>query len=210
MQAGIIVGQAAADDLIAYRTGDRDESITFTPGPLAPGVWTFAPPPSLQTAQTAWAAVMRPFMLQSPSQFRVEPPPALTSPQWAREYNEIKAYSAADSTVRTPEETAVARFWNAASVNQSNQAFQDVAITHGMGLVDTARLLAMGDLVDSDVGIACSGLQIPLPVLPHHRGDPKRPDRRKLRHPARPQLDAAARNPESPRIPGRAHVHHWR
>ncbi len=155
VHAGIIVGQAAADDLIAYRAGDRDESITFTPGPLTPGVWTFAPPPSLQTAQTPWAAVMRPFMLQTPSQFRVEPPPSLTSPQWAREYNEIKAYGAVNSTVRTPEQTAIAKFWNAFAVNQSNQAFQDVAITHGMDLVDTARLLAMGNLLDSDAGIAC-------------------------------------------------------
>jgi hypothetical protein len=155
VQAGIIIGQAAANDLIAYRTGDRDESITFTPGPLTPGGWTFAPPPSLQTAQTPWAAVMRPFMLQSPSQFRVEPPPSLTSRQWAREYNEIKAYGAADSTVRTPEQTAIAEFWGAFALNQSDQAFQDVAISHGMDVVDTARLFAMGDLVDSDAGIAC-------------------------------------------------------
>jgi hypothetical protein len=152
---GVKIGQAAADDLIAERTGDRNETITFTPGPLTPGGWTFAPPPSLQTAQTPWVAVMRPFMLNSPSQFRVEPPPALSSRKWAKEFNEIKAYGAANSTVRSPEQTAVAQFWNANAVNQSNQAFQDVAITHQMDLVDTARLLAMGNLVDSDAGIAC-------------------------------------------------------
>jgi hypothetical protein len=98
---------------------------------------------------------MRPFMLTSPSQFRADPPPALKSRQWAREYNEVKAYGAVDSTVRTPAQTAVARFWNAFAVNQSNQAFQDVAVTHEMDLVQTARMLAIGDLVDSDVGIAC-------------------------------------------------------
>ena len=152
---GIKIGQAAASDLIAERTGDRDESITFTPGPLTPGGWTFAPPPSLQSAQTPWVAVMRPFMLNSPSQFRVEPPPALSSRKWAKEFNEVKAYGAVNSTVRSPEQTAVAQFWNANAVNQSNQAFQDVAITHRMDLVDAARLLAMGNLVDSDAGIAC-------------------------------------------------------
>jgi hypothetical protein len=152
---GIKIGQAAASDLIAERTGDRNESITFTPGPLTPGGWTFAPPPSLQSAQTPWVAVMRPFMLNSPSQFRVEPPPALSSRKWATEFNEVKAYGAANSTVRSPEQTAVAEFWNANAVNQSNQAFQDVAITHRMDLVDAARVLAMGNLVDSDAGIAC-------------------------------------------------------
>ena len=152
---GIKIGQAAASDLIAERTGDRNETITFTPGPLTPGGWTFAPPPSLQSAQTPWVAVMKPFMLNSPSQFRVEPPPALSSSKWAKEFNEVKAYGAANSTVRSPEQTAIAKFWNANSVNQSNQAFQDVAITHRMDLVDAARLLAMGNLVDSDAGIAC-------------------------------------------------------
>jgi hypothetical protein len=155
IEDGIKVGQAAASDLIAARTGDRNESITFTPGPLTPGGWTFAPPPSLQSAQTPWVAVMKPFMLKSPSQFRVEPPPPLSSRRWAREFNEIKAYGAANSTVRSPEQTAVAQFWNANAANQSNQAFQDVAITHRMDLVDTARVLAMGDLIDSDAGIAC-------------------------------------------------------
>ena len=98
---------------------------------------------------------MKPFMLNSPSQFRVEPPPELSSSKWAKEFNEIKAYGAANSPVRSPEQTAIAKFWNANSVNQSNQAFQDVAITHGMDLVDAARLLAMGNLVDSDASIAC-------------------------------------------------------
>jgi hypothetical protein len=153
--AGVTIGQAAAADLIADRAGDRDESITFTPGPLTAGGWTFAPPPSLQSAQTPWIAVMKPFMLQSPSQFRADPPPALSSRAWVREYNEVKAYGAVDSTVRSPAQTAVARFWNANAVNQSNQAFQDFAITHRMDGVGAARVLAMGDLVGSDAGIAC-------------------------------------------------------
>ena len=152
---GIKIGQAAASDLIAARTGDRNESITFTPGPLTPGGWTFAPPPSLQSAQTPWVAVMKPFMLNRASQFRVEPPPPLSSRKWAREFNEIKAYGAANSTIRSPEQTAIAQFWNANAANQSNQAFQDVAITHQMDLVDTARVLAIGNLLDSDAGIAC-------------------------------------------------------
>ena len=152
---GIKIGEAAASDLIAARTGDRNESITFTPGPLTPGGWTFAPPPSLQSAQTPWVATMKPFMLTSASQFRVEPPPPLSSRKWVREFNEVKAYGAVNSTVRSPAQTAVAQFWNANVVNQANQTFQDVAITHQMDLVDTARLIAMGDLVDSDAGIAC-------------------------------------------------------
>ena len=155
VSAGVAVGQAAADSLIADRTGDRDESITFTPGPLVPGGWTFAPLPSLQSSQTPWMAVMRPFMLQSASQFRATPPPALSSRTWTRDFNESKASGSADSTVRTAEQTAIARFWNTNAVNQSNQGFQDVASTHGMDSIDAARLLAMGNMIDSDALITC-------------------------------------------------------
>ena len=155
--AGVQVGEAAANDLIAERAGDRNESITFTPpaGLLTPGTWIFAPLPSVQSAQTPWVAVMKPFMLSSPLRFRSAPPPPLSSRAWAREYNEVKAYGSVDSTVRSPEETAIANFWNANAVNQSNQAFQDFAIAHRMDRVDAARMLAMGDLTDSDVEIAC-------------------------------------------------------
>jgi hypothetical protein len=152
---GVKVGEAAASSLIAHRAGDRQESITFTPGPLTPGGWTFAPLPSVQSAQTPWLATMKPFMLRSASQFRSDAPPRLSSRKWAKDFDEVRAYGAVNSAVRSPAQTAVAKFWNAQAVNQSNQSFQDVAIAHGMDLVDAARLLAMGNLVDSDAGIAC-------------------------------------------------------
>ena len=152
---GARIGKAAADDLLAFRAGDKDETITFTPGPLAPGAWTFAPPPSLQSAQTPWIAVMRPFVLKRASQFRPEAPPALSSRAWARELNETKAYGSATSTVRSPEQTAVALFFNANAVNQINQGFQDVSASHGLDLVDAAHLIAMGESTTADAGIAC-------------------------------------------------------
>ena len=107
---GVAVGQAAANGLIADRTGDRDESITFTPGPLTAGAWTFPPPPSLQVAQTPWIAHMRPLMLESASDFQSDPPPDLSSREWARDFIETKAYGAVNSAVRSPEQTAIAKF----------------------------------------------------------------------------------------------------
>ena len=79
IDAGVAIGDASARDLLAFRAGDRDESITDVPQPLSPGGWTFAPAPSLQSAQTPWVATMRPFTLASPSQFRPAPPPPLSS-----------------------------------------------------------------------------------------------------------------------------------
>src|SRR5439155_26861587 len=42
-----------------------------------------------------------PWVLHSASQFRPGPPPALTSAQYATDYNEIKSLGATNSTTRT-------------------------------------------------------------------------------------------------------------
>jgi hypothetical protein len=156
--AGVAIGVAAAEDIVALRTGDgRDASIStpYGQGPLTPGVWIFAPPPSAQSAQTPWVAFMKPFMLQSPSQFRPGPPLRLSSNKYATQLAELQAYGDATSTVRTEEQTNIAEFWNANAINQINQTQRDLARAHGFDLVETARGLAMANLTDSDAGIAC-------------------------------------------------------
>jgi PAP2 superfamily len=155
---GIAVGQAAAGDIEILRAHDGRNAIIGTPyglGPAAPGLWVFAPPPSLQSAQTPWLAFMQPWTLTSSAQFRTSPPPALDSAQYATDLNETKVYGAVNSAVRTQEQTAVAYFWNANVINQYNQTLRDVATQHGMDLVDAAHLLAMGMMVTADAGIAC-------------------------------------------------------
>jgi hypothetical protein len=156
--AGVAVGKAASDDIVAFRNGDGRNAPVATPygaGPLQAGVWVFAPPPSLQSAQTPWVAFMRPFMLRTSSQFRSEPPPSLQSSEFVADFNETKAYGAVNSTVRTPDQTAVALFWNANIINQYNLAFRNLVSARGMDLVDAARALAMANLVGSDALIGC-------------------------------------------------------
>jgi hypothetical protein len=98
---------------------------------------------------------MRPFTLESASQFRAPPPNALGSAQYAADFKETKDYGSATSILRTPGETAIARFWNANVPSQQNQLYRDVAVQHGMDLVDTVHLMAMGSLTTADAGIAC-------------------------------------------------------
>jgi len=155
---GIAVGQAAAADIEALRADDGRNASVSTPfgaGPLQPGLWVFAPPPSLQIAQTPWMAVMHPLMLRSTSQFRAPAPPALTSTLYTRDFNETKAYGSATSAVRTAAQTAIAYFWNANAISQLNQTLQNVATQHHMDLLDTVRLLAAGNMVPTDAGMAC-------------------------------------------------------
>jgi len=163
---GIAVGQAAAADIEALRAGDGRNapvSTAYGAGPLQAGVWVFAPPPSLQSAQTPWMAFMQPFLLASTAQFRAPSPPALTSAQYAADFNETKAYGAVNSSVRTPEQTAIAQFWNANAINVDNQTLRDIATQHAMDLVDTVRLLAMGD-----PAITADPTWSPLLTTPNH------------------------------------------
>ena len=153
---GVALGQAAANDIIALRSGDGRNAPTpayGTIGPILPGQWQLQS--AAQTAQTPWVATMRPFVLQAASQFRVGPPPALTSQQYAKDLNETEAFGAANSTVRTPEETATAYFWNANAINQYNATMQNAVTENGMDLVDAAHLFAMGELTTADAGMAC-------------------------------------------------------
>jgi PAP2 superfamily len=157
-QSGVAVGAAAAADLIASRWGDGRDAPATTPFGVAPqpvGTWVFAPPPSVQAAQIPWVAGMRPFVLDSPSQFRAPTPPALSSAEYAQDFNEVKMLGSATGSSRTPEQTAIAQFWNANAISQDNQTYRDVATAHDFDLVDAVRLFAMGNVISSDAGMAC-------------------------------------------------------
>ena len=152
---GVAVGEAAAQDIIAFRSGDGLKAATPSYGgigPILPGQWQLQPG---QSVQTPWLATMRPFLLDRASQFRAEPPPSLTSHRYAKDLNETEAYGALNSTVRTPEQTAIAYFWVGNNINQYNQTMQSVVGQHDMDLADAAHLFAMGELVTTDAGIAC-------------------------------------------------------
>jgi hypothetical protein len=109
----------------------------------------------VQALQTPWLAAVRPFLLDSPSAFRVPPPTPLDSATYRADLDETRRFGAADSSVRTDDQRAAAWFWNANAIDQVNKTLRDGAIQHDMDLVDTVRLLAMGDMVSTDAGIAC-------------------------------------------------------
>jgi hypothetical protein len=151
--AGIAVGQASADGLIALRQGDgyEDPSPYTMPAP-APGVWQL---PAGQAPLTPWVARVRPFLLRSTDQFRPDPPTELTSRAWAANFNEVKAIGRLVSSSRTAEQTDVALFWSAQPIPQYNGVFKQIALRHQLNSVQAARLFAMGNLVGADAEIAC-------------------------------------------------------
>jgi hypothetical protein len=156
--AGTAVGLAAADEVIYKRTTGPSPDGRMTPIgvtssfptlPPGAGVWRLTPPFALPP-QTPWLGNVRPFVLQSLGQFLPDPPPSLQSDEWVEAFDEIKAYGAANSGVRSAEQTAIAKFWSANVIRQYNRVGRDVAENRGLGLLDTARLAAMVNVVGAD------------------------------------------------------------
>jgi hypothetical protein len=150
---GQAVGLAAATNIITLRTGDGrltpiGVTSPFPTQPPGPGVWRLTPP--FAAPQTPWVGNVRPFVLQSLDQFLPDPPPSLQSDEWVEAFNEINAYGAANSSVRSNEQTAIAKFWSANVVRQYNWAGRDIAAARGLSLLETARLALMVNVVGAD------------------------------------------------------------
>jgi VCPO second helical-bundle domain len=157
--AGQAVGLAAATNIINLRTGDGrltpiGVSSSFPTLPPEPGVWRLTPP-AFAPPQTPWVGNVRPFILQNADQFLPDPPPSLQSSEWVEGFNQIKTLGELTSSARTNEQTAIARFWSANVVRQYNRVAREVADDRGLGLLDTARLAAMVNVVGADALISC-------------------------------------------------------
>jgi hypothetical protein len=154
---GIKYGGLAAGRLLRDREGDGLQPIASTsPFPTlapGPGVWRLTPG-AYAPAQTPWMGNVRPFLLSRSDQFRPSAPPSLSSPRWVAAFNEIKSLGAADSTTRTPEQTAIAIFWTANVVRQYNALARSIATRLRLDVPGTARLLAMTNEVGADAMIA--------------------------------------------------------
>jgi hypothetical protein len=167
--SGALVGEQAAAAMIALRAGDGSFPVPPPPnfvGGNSPGMWrptpsyipgpppTFAPqPPSFAPMAAPWAGEVTPFTLLSSSQFRAHRPPALTSSEYTRDYNEVKALGSSNSTARTAQQTQLAHFWADNTITKWNRALRNVAETHLDNIGDTARLFALAWLASGDAFI---------------------------------------------------------
>ena len=156
--AGEKIGAVAASQVIRARNGDGlttpiAATSSFPALPAGPGVWRLTPS-AFATPQTPWVGNVRPFILKSAKQFLPAPPPALSSAVWVAGYNETKTLGGATSTVRTDEQTAIAKFWSANVVRQYNRVVRDITDARALGLLETARLAAMVNVVATDAQIS--------------------------------------------------------
>jgi hypothetical protein len=150
---GQAVGLAAATKIITLRSGDGrmtpiGVTSSFPTLPPGPGVWRLTPP--FAVPQVPWVGNVRRFVLQSVDQFLPDPPPSLQSGEWVEAFNQIKSYGEATSSVRSEEQTEIAKFWSANVIRQYNRVGRDIAGARSLSLLETARLAAMVNLVGAD------------------------------------------------------------
>jgi hypothetical protein len=144
--AGVAAGTAAATAMLNARADDgRYGSFRFSVG-TGLGQWTPTSPPA--NDPSAWVARVRPFVLQSQSQFRTDGPNALASAAYADDYNEVKRLGQLNSPYRTERQTAIALFHTGNPIELWNRTLRD--ITTGDGTVEQARLFAMVTMAGAD------------------------------------------------------------
>lgn len=156
--AGIAIGLDAANAIIALRTGDGLLASTgYTVPAPGPGVWEptmMLPGGGAAPPVDPWMAELQPFLRATPEQYRPAPPPALNDPQYLLDLAEVKAIGGAMSISRTLEQTEVAVFWTTNMVIQTNQAYRQIAANRNLNLIETARLMALGNMAATDSLIA--------------------------------------------------------
>ena len=147
---GIKLGEAVAARLLEVRARDGSDAPDAYRPKTTPGVYI----PTPITVGSTWPNVT-PFALTSPSQFRPEPPIALTSERWAADYNEIKDLGAKNSTKRSARQTEDARFWLITGPQSTDPIVRQlVAAKKKMSLIDSARFMALASVALADAYIA--------------------------------------------------------
>jgi hypothetical protein len=160
---GTAVGAQAAANILALRSNDGRFPPDQPPflGSTAIGEWRPTPsllpgpPPSSAPGLTPWVAGVRPFTIKSNSQFRLDPPPDLTSKEWARDYAEVKSVGSLFSTTRTAEQTDIGYFWADSGPVLWQNALRNISGNYLNDIGDSARMYALAEAALADAQIAC-------------------------------------------------------
>jgi len=149
VQAGIAVGEKAAAAVLAARANDGAATQEAYRPQTAAGAYV----PTVLPAVSQWPQ-RKPWLMTSAAQFRPGPPPALASERWAHDYNEIKALGGRNSTRRSEEQTAIARFWEATLPPIYHGLVRCVALMPSRDLTQNARLFAAVTQATDDALVA--------------------------------------------------------
>lgn len=156
-ESGVALGASVGGAIVSWRAGDHaNDMVPYVPG-TGPGDWRPTPPGFLPAMTPQWA-VVTPFAMADPAQFRTAAPPSLPSAAYAAALNEVQSIGSMQSATRTPEETAIAWFWmdmpgTITTVGRWNKVAAFVGEQRGLTLAENARLFALLNIALADAGI---------------------------------------------------------
>lgn len=145
------IGVAQAEAVLNARAFDGSAPVPPYNGSLAAGAWRPTPTAFANGLNPQWAS-LRPFAIQYPSQFRLEPPPTLSSAAYKADYDEVLSLGNATSATRTPEQTATATFWRGNIEIYFFQIVQQVVAKRKF--LDAVRYFAVTSIAAADARIA--------------------------------------------------------
>jgi hypothetical protein len=152
---GIKVGSTVAARVVQNRSSDGSGATpaAFVPG-TGPGDYRPTPPNFPAPVFTNWGTI-RPFVLESGSQFRPAAPPAVTSADYAAALNEVENLGRDSSTTRTADQTSIAKLWGAAPIwNVWNEIAQRTVDANGASLENAVTVFSQLDFALADTAIA--------------------------------------------------------
>lgn len=160
---GISLGHLSAQAILTKRANDGMASAMYpiTEG-TQPGEYRFTfpfngppyntPPFSGLYAFPGWGNVT-PFGMTKGSQFLPGAPYAITSAQYAADFNEIKSLGRYNSTTRTADQTEIAKYWVESSPQMWNTIAVKIVMQKNMSAWQVARLLALLQMGEADAYI---------------------------------------------------------
>lgn len=155
---GIALGKRVAEAMLEARADDGSgDAQNYVPG-SEPGDWNRTWPAFLPPQLPQWPAV-EPFAIESAAAYRPDPPPPLSSDQYAAAVDQVMQLGRLNSDVRTEDQTQIAIFWADGSGTFTppghwNQIAADVALMRERTLLENARLFALLNIAEADAGIA--------------------------------------------------------
>lgn len=152
-ERGIVWGTYVAQAVLAWRATDGfTNSYPAFNGGFAVGQWR-PTPPSFGPMSAQGLAFTAMFVLDSNVQFRPEPPRNLSSLAYTVDFNTVKSLGRLTGSSRTPDQTALALFWEGNASTHWNQAANQIAAANHLSMSDCNRLFAVLNIAMADTAI---------------------------------------------------------
>ena len=150
IERGIAWGTEVGQVVLAWRSTDGF-SASYPPftGGTAVGQWR-PTPPAFGSMSAQGLAFTTMFVLANNAQFEPGPPRGLTGDTYADDFNAVKALGRRTGSTRTPDQTALAPFWEGNASVHWNQAANQIARANHLSTSDSNRLLAVLNIAMAD------------------------------------------------------------